>query len=165
MEIGGANSCFLDDILKRVNPQKVHIIDLNEFGIQLLRERLGTGGRVSLHHQNCLTAELPELSDAVFSVGLVEHFNPANTREATLAHFRLVRPGGIVIISFPTPTWLYRLARSTCEALGLWKFPDERPLAPAEVLTTIEERGTVLFEKTLWPLILTQHMIVARKNS
>jgi hypothetical protein len=28
----------------------------------------------------------------------------------------------------------------------------------------MKEHGTVLFQKTLWPLVLTQHMIVARKN-
>jgi hypothetical protein len=48
--------------------------------------------------------------------------------------------------------------------LGLWKFPDERPLTRQEVLSTVQEQGTVVFEKTLWPIVFTQHMIVARKN-
>jgi hypothetical protein len=164
VEIGGANSCFLDEILRTVRPTRVDIVDLNEFGLDLLRQRLGPEQPVVLHRQDCRTVSLPDSADAVFSVGLIEHFDPPSTREATLAHFRLSRPGGIVVITFPTPTWLYRMARVVCETLGLWKFPDERPLKRAEVLSSVQEQGTVLFEKTLWPLVFTQHMIVARKN-
>jgi glycosyltransferase involved in cell wall biosynthesis/SAM-dependent methyltransferase len=164
-EVGGANSCFLDEIRRAIEPKRIHIIDLNEFGLKLLQERLGPTDEVFLYLQDCRKALLPEQCDAVFSVGLIEHFGPADTREAALAHYRLLRPGGILIISFPTPTLLYRAARGLFELLGVWKFPDERALSRGEVRATIEEEGTVLFEKTLWPLILTQHMIVARKNS
>ena len=45
----------------------------------------------------------------------------------------------------------------------MWKFPDERPLDRAEVLAAVRERGEVVYEKTLWPLVLTQHVIVAQK--
>ena len=45
----------------------------------------------------------------------------------------------------------------------MWKFPDERPLQPAEALASIRERGEVLCRRTLWLLILTQHLVVARK--
>ena len=164
VEIGGANSCFLDELLRNIHPARVDIIDLNEFGLELLRKRLRPEQPVVLHREDCRTVSLPHSADAVFSVGLIEHFDPKSTREATLAHFRLLRPGGLLIVTFPTPTWLYRVSRAICEALGLWKFPDERPLKPGEVLATIREQGTVLHQKTLWPLFLTQHMIVARKH-
>jgi hypothetical protein len=87
------------------------------------------------------------------------------TRRAILAHFDILKPGGYAIISFPTPTLLYRTARGITEMLGLWRFPDERPLENAEVLRTVAERGDVIFEKTLWPLVFTQRFIVARKAS
>jgi len=48
--------------------------------------------------------------------------------------------------------------------LGIWQFPDERPLMPAEVLASVRERGDVLLSKTLWPLILTQTIVVVRKH-
>ena len=47
---------------------------------------------------------------------------------------------------------------------GMWKFPDERPLDRAEVLAAVRERGDVVYQKTLWPLILTQHVIAAQKR-
>ena len=101
----------------------------------------------------------------MFSVGLVEHFDPARTREAILAHFSILRPGGIAIITFPTPTLLYRVTRGLIEAAGMWKFHDERPLKPAEVASSVKERGEILQQKLMWPLILTQHVVVARKRA
>jgi SAM-dependent methyltransferase len=103
-------------------------------------------------------------ADLVFSVGLIEHFDPADTRKAVQAHFDALRPGGVAILSFPTPTLLYRTTRRVIELLGMWKFHDERPLTPREVTASIEECGDVLTSKTLWPLLLTQELIVARKR-
>jgi cyclopropane fatty-acyl-phospholipid synthase-like methyltransferase len=103
-------------------------------------------------------------ADVVFSVGLVEHFDVAGTRAAVLAHFDALRPGGTLILTFPTPTPLYRATRRLIEMLGMWKFHDERPLGAEEVAEAIGERGEVVDRKTLWPLILTQYLIVARKR-
>jgi len=103
-------------------------------------------------------------ADLVFSVGLVEHFKPSETRAAVLAHFDYLRPGGTAIITFPTPTPLYRVTRGFIEELGMWRFPDERPLRPQEVMDAIRVRGEVIWEKMLWPLMLTQYLIVARKR-
>jgi hypothetical protein len=36
---------------------------------------------------------------------------------------------------------LYRATRAIIEALGMWAFPDERPLDPAEVIASIRQRG------------------------
>jgi hypothetical protein len=69
-----------------------------------------------------------------------------------------------VLITFPSPTWLYRASRRVIEAVGMWKFPDERPLDPEEVVAAIGEAAEVVYRKTLWPLVLTQHLIVARKR-
>lgn len=106
-----------------------------------------------------------DLADVVFSVGLVEHFLPTETAKAVRAHFDLVKPSGLVVITFPTPTWLYRAARAACEAIGVWKFPDERPLDPEEVLAVAREWGVVVFEKTLWPLIFTQYFVAVRAGA
>jgi hypothetical protein len=51
------------------------------------------------------------------------------------------------------------------EAAGMWGFPDERPLEPAEVIAAIRQRGEVLEQRILWPLVLTQAFVVARKSS
>jgi SAM-dependent methyltransferase len=165
LEIGGANSCFLDGIVAGVGCQSYDVVDTNAYGLSLLEQRAGGSGKVRLHRQSVLGLSLDTQADVVFSVGLIEHFDAPRTRQAVLAHFDVSRPGGVVIITFPTPTMLYRITRGLAEALGVWQFPDERPLKAAEVLAAVRERGEVLLVKTLWPLILTQTLIVVRKHS
>ncbi len=165
VEIGGANSCFLDGIVSAFHPDAYHVIDRNEYGLALLKRRLGGQRNVVLHRGDVLA--LPEMAwraDVVFSVGLIEHFDPPGTCKAIAAHFDVLRPGGYAIISFPTPTWLYSAARAVSETCDLWRFPDERPLRREEVLVALEGLGEVVFEKTLWPLIFTQHMVAVRKS-
>jgi SAM-dependent methyltransferase len=164
VEIGGANSCFLDAILSRIPCRSYDVIDTNEYGISLLSAKAGGGKVVRLHKRSVLDAPLHVSADLVFSVGLVEHFSPSETRAAVLAHFDYLRPGGTVLITFPTPTGLYRITRWFIEALGMWRFPDERPLEPREVMDAVRMRGDAICEKMLWPLMLTQYMIVARKR-
>jgi len=164
IEIGGANSCFMDRILRETGCRSYDVVDNNRYGLELLQRRAGDQGTVRLHLRDVLELTSEMQADLVFSVGLVEHFEPAETRKAVLAHFDVLRPGGTAIITFPTPTLLYRAARRLIEAAGMWGFPDERPLQAAEVIAAIRERGEVLEQRVLWPLILTQGFVVARKN-
>jgi cyclopropane fatty-acyl-phospholipid synthase-like methyltransferase len=117
------------------------------------------------HRVNLLT-DSPSLApaDVVFSVGLIEHFTPEGTRDVARRHFECVKHGGIVIITAPTPSWLYRMTRSAAERLGIWQFPDERPLLPQEILRAGEGLGTPLRSSTLWPLVLTQQAIIWRAD-
>jgi glycosyltransferase involved in cell wall biosynthesis len=162
-EIGGANSCFMDSILARNRCRSYDVIDTNRYGLSLLEAKIGASQVVRLHQQSVLHLSMERTADVVFSVGLVEHFDPAETRQAVLSHFDILRPGGIAIITFPTPTWLYRATRMLLQVFGMWKFPDERPLRASEVVAAVRERAGMVEQKTLWPLILTQHVIVARK--
>lgn len=159
-ELGGANSCFLDKIRSEISPGEYHVIDTNAYGLSLL------GGRgVVPHEQSCLDLRLDLKADAVFSIGLIEHFDRAGTRTAVESHFALIKPGGCAIISFPTATWLYRAARWIAESAGVWQFPDERPLERSEVEAAARAFGRVEFEKILWPIVFTQRLMVFRKNS
>jgi hypothetical protein len=164
LEIGGANSCFLRSILDGVRCAAYEVVDTNQYGLDLLAARIGPSDPVRLHNQNVLSLTLEQPADVVFSVGLVEHFDVPGTRAAVLAHFDVLRSGGIAIITFPTPTLLYRATRCSIELAGMWKFHDERPLTPPEVIPTIRERAEVLQERILWPLMLTQYLVVARKR-
>jgi putative flippase GtrA len=165
IQIDGANSSFLDSILANIRCRSCDVMDTNRYGLSLLEKRTEQIGVVRLHERSILDPSMDMEADLVFSVGLVEHFSPAETRRAVAAHFGILRLGGVAIITFPTPTWVYRASRKLIETAGMWKFPDERPLDPSEVLATVIEWGEVLEQKTMWPLILTQHVIVARKRA
>lgn len=162
VEIGGANSCFYDRLTREFRPSRYEVIDTNRHGLDLLARRASP--EVELRQQSVLELPVDPRADAVFSAGLVEHFDQAGTRQAIEAHFDQAKPGGTVLITFPTPTLLYRATRKLLEIAGLWKFPDERPLLQDEVRRVVRKRGEVLEERILWPLILTQGVVVARKG-
>ena len=64
--------------------------------------------------------------------------------------------------AFPTPTWLYRGTRYIAEQLGMWHFPDERPLRFDEVEDQVRKHGTVVESRINWPIVLTQGIVIAR---
>lgn len=161
-ELGGANSHFYEGIKKAVDPSEYHVIDNNAFGLELLRNRSGDDGILFLHCVDILHMPAALKVDLAFSIGLIEHFQSEETRKAIKSHLNLLKPGGIAIISFPTPTVLYRLSRKICELLGLWIFHDERPLAEEEVLVALGANDAILFNKVIWAIFLTQRILVIR---
>jgi SAM-dependent methyltransferase len=163
-ELGGANSCFYDAIRLRYPAAKYCAIDNNTFGLSLLEARYPNTPLLQTRNADgrTLTDTVAD-GDIVFSVGLIEHFESEDTARIINKHFTLVRPGGIVIITFPTPTWLYRATRALAEGLGVWRFPDERPLTFDEVAGEVARLGTIVDRLVNWPIVLTQGVIVARR--
>ena len=127
LEFGGANSCFIDQILEEVRPSRYDVIDSNQLGLDLLRSRYSGDDRVSASLGDVLSTSTPaRLYDIVFSVGLIEHFDPSGTAKAVAAHFSHLRPGGTAIITFPTSTWPYLAVLGLTELTNNWTFHDER---------------------------------------
>lgn len=166
-ELGGGNSCFFDRIEKEFLPLRYTVYDNNAIGIRKFREKTGQRPDVAVRELDLLACnpDGEEKSDIVLSVGLIEHFMPENTARMVRRHFELAKEDGIVILLFPTPTFLYRTTRSLAEILRLWIFHDERPLEASEVEETIASCGTVLHKEIVWSNFLTQQIIVARKRS
>jgi glycosyltransferase involved in cell wall biosynthesis len=164
IEFGGANSCFARALTDAIPTERYYAADLNRYGLNMLAERNDLPGSIVPVHADVLNpdADLP-LADVVMSVGLIEHFSPAATRKAIENHFRFCKNEGLVILSYPTPTLLYRTARWLAESVRAWKFPDERPLKAPEVHQVASERGTLLEDRILWPLIFTQRLMAFRK--
>lgn len=163
-ELGGANSCFFDAVQEAIHPRCYLVVDSNRLGLQRMQERLGARPDVSYRCEDVLQLRLERPVDLVFSVGLVEHFDPEGTRLVVDAHLRALRPGGVCIIAFPTPTWLYRATRGVAELAGRWEFPDERPLLREEVAATLRRASDLLDGSIVWPIFLTQQFLVARKR-
>jgi glycosyltransferase involved in cell wall biosynthesis len=166
IEFGGANSCFARSITESVPTQRYYAADLNRFGLEMLAQRDDLPESVCAVHADVLKADagLPA-ADVVLSVGLIEHFTPGGTRTAIENHFRYCKPGGLVILSYPTPTPLYRIARSIAEFFQAWRFPDERPLGPREVHETAVRYGALVEDRILWPLVFTQRLMAFRKTA
>ncbi len=163
-ELGGANSSFFRAIKEVAGPAEYHIFDSNRVGLDLTLKRLQGQEGLSLHCQDITELEWGPEFDLVFSVGLIEHFSVLGTQKAIEAHFKLAGPSGIVIITFPTPTLLYRVSRALSELLGLWIFHDERPLRMDEVEKTALQYGFTVDSMIVWPILFTQRIMVMRKT-
>jgi hypothetical protein len=165
-EPGGANSCFYDAIRKQFSPKKYVIIDTNEIGMSMFLQKQSGNTGVEGWRENILSIDRveKEMFDCVFSVGLIEHFSPEGTKLAIDAHFHLTRPGGLVVLLFPTLDIVYKITRSTLELTGFWGFPDERPLSIAEVRDTSLRFGDILEEKMNRKILLTQGIVCTRKR-
>jgi len=165
IEFGGGNSCFFLTLTKSLPVSRYEVVDLNEKSLQLFEQQAHKvpSIRTATHRVDLLRA-VPTIApaDVVFSVGLVEHFDRQGTAAVMRNHFSCVKDGGIVIITAPTPTWLYRITRFAAERAGVWGFPDERPLVPNELSGGADGLGPLLHSSTLWPLVLTQRAMVWR---
>ena len=84
-EIGGANSCFLDRIMAEFQPGAYHSVDSNRFDFDSLRRRLDNYRNIILHTADFLSLNFDLQADVVFSVGLIESFEPADTHRALRA--------------------------------------------------------------------------------
>ncbi|QDT63420.1 class I SAM-dependent methyltransferase [Calycomorphotria hydatis] len=163
-ELGGANSCFFEAIHKQQHPQRYHVIDFNARGVDLFRERFGHMPGISAEVGDVLSLNCKDTFDAVLSVGLVEHFDSTGTKQALQSHFELLKPGGVAIITFPTPTPLYRTIRGVAELSNQWIFHDERPLQLSEVRSAIGDAAELLDAQIIWGTLLTQYQTVWRKR-
>ncbi|MBI5524573.1 MAG: class I SAM-dependent methyltransferase [Desulfarculus sp.] len=165
LELGGGGGSFHEIISRRLRPLRHHLADRSLAGLTSLGSAPLADPAVFCHVCDVRDCRLPLKADLVFSVGLIEHFTPQDTRRVIDTHFAHAAPGGLVIITFPTPTWLYRLARRLAEALRLWRFPDERPLQMAEVLQDLEGKGEVVEQDIIWPIVYTQGLVVIKTGA
>lgn len=161
-ELGGANSSFINQIAAGLDVRHYHVVDLNAYGLSLLEGRT-FACPVTTELADAKAPNGSRQFDVVYSVGLIEHFNPAGTSEVLQGHFDRCRPGGTVLVTFPTPTLPYRTIRSIAEMTGQWKFPDERPLHFGEVEDVCRRNGEIVHGSINWWIGLTQGYVVTRK--
>jgi trans-aconitate methyltransferase len=164
VELGGGNSTFCSTLMRRLCASHYVAVDSNPRGIGLFREKHpGPETEALCADLFTLDAASIEPADLVFSIGLVEHFPEEQTKKAIRRHFELAKPGGLVLITFPAPTSSYRLIRRAAEALGLWRFPDERPIRLEDAAAHCAAHGEVLAKRLNRAILLTQGVVLARK--
>jgi glycosyltransferase involved in cell wall biosynthesis len=164
LELGGGNSCFLDGLMEHFRMAPYTILDNSPEGMRLARERFAPayGNRVEYITDDVFAARIDLKFDLVFSVGLIEHFDDHAMAKLVGLHRRWAAEDGLVLIAVPTPTIFYRIIRTIAEILGIWKFPDERPVPRQRLAALMRDQGLqIVGERTLWSQILTQAIIAA----
>ena len=165
IELGGGNSTFCDTLMDRLHARIYDIVDSNPRGVGLFKEKHpGPENEAVCADIFELDAASVPPADLVLSIGLAEHFSEERRRTAIRRHFELAKPGGLVLITFPTPTFSYRLIRRAAEMLGIWRFPDERPIRLEDAVRLCAEHGEVLAKRLNRAILLTQGIVLARKD-
>lgn len=163
VELGGANSCFFNMLHEAYPAAAYVVVDNNALGLRKFMESHAGCDTCRAVAADVLHMDRTDIGgDVVYSVGLIEHFTPEGTSRAIRAHFRLVREGGLVIMTFPSPTPLYRLTRSFLELIGKWAFFDERPLPLETVVAEVRQYGEVLRQGYNPWILLTQGFVAVR---
>ena len=164
MELGGANSSMYPRFRRTFPVAEYHIVDNNKLGLDLFQHKTDKG--TFLHELDLLRSDvsLDVAADIVFSAGVIEHFVPEDTARVVDVHFQLVKRGGLVLISFPTPTRVYWLYRRMLERLGMFPPLFERPIGEQEIEPVLARSGTLLEMFKIWRTGLTQLVTLSRKT-
>lgn len=163
IELGGGDSCCISSLLKKFSPKSYLVIDKNNLGLEKLKKRYPNDPHINTRQVDLLGSSFKASADIVLSLGLIEHFNKKGTASLIKTHFDSVKKGGLVLITFPTPTFLYKIARRLSELFGLWIFHDERPLSTQEVDFIAQQFGQKLHSSINWPIIFTQAVVIYKK--
>ena len=174
LELGGGGSCFAEAVCGSHDFISAYdIVDKTGYAVDLfnnmslpvahrgIRKDL-TDDRDAVSERN--GDEENRKYDFVYSIGLIEHFTEEDRQKAIKAHFDHCKPGGIVFISFPTPTLKYRFIRKCMELVHAWQFYDEHPLKEEDARPVMEKYADILECKLNKKLPLSQMIIIGRKN-
>jgi hypothetical protein len=169
MELGGGGSVFYRTFSETFSVDKYVAVDNNLIGLNILSSQKNAQQNLEVIHADILDPEFLSsskiVSDLVFSVGLIEHFSKEQLVNAIKAHFSCVANDGIVIIAYPTATWLYRISRWVAESFSLWAFPDETPLIKHQVADLVRDYGKILAQPTNWWTPFTQGITIIQRHS
>nr|WP_275050997.1 glycosyltransferase [Helicobacter jaachi] len=183
-EFGGGDSCFYESI-RKAYPQAFYIVfDNATNGVKAFNEKykdlpphrqearlvnIIESKSLSAYQQGLASASQDTANgfydgfDVVFSAGLIEHFDESGTKDMCLKHFMCAKSGGIVLLTYPTPTLLYRCIRFCAERCGMWEFHDERALLFKEVHNVCKEYGELKARRLNAYIGLTQEILVYQK--
>ena len=168
LEIGGGNSCFLVGLMEQFQFGEYQILDNSTEGMRRARERFtpAYGDRVHYREADVFepAADFAARFDVVLSVGLIEHFSDEEIVRLVRLHADFAKPDGLVVIAVPTPTIFYRIVRTAAELLGIWQFPDERPIARRRLVELMSAAGLrITSQRTFWSQLLTQSLVTGRR--
>lgn len=164
IECGGGNSCIFERLAADFNVKQYKAVDNSQVGVSKFLEKVPeTKCKIKAECKDLLCDKEVDNYDLVLSLGLIEHFEPQNTRKVIIKHFDYTERG-YIMITFPTPTKQYRFIRRCMEILGLWQFWDERPLTCEEVESVLKDYGKIEVCVLMRRMPLTQMLYIVKKR-
>ena len=108
-----------------------------------LQQKAGVNGNVRFLRGDALDLPFDDGTfDLVYSIGLIEHF--ANPKPLLAQQFRVLKPGGIMIVQVPQKYSLYTLMKKPLTKFGIWRYGVwETQFSDAELRRAVEATGFV----------------------
>lgn len=162
LEYGGGNSMVAEAISNSFDVRKFTIVDSNKYGIELLKNR--NIDNLNARCESIFEYKDEKIYDLIYSIGLIEHFQENNLIKCIKEHFRYVKDGGYVLITFPVKCFRYMFIRAVMEVFNLWRYTDEVPLNNKKIGDILKDYGDVIVNEVNSKLILPQAFILVKKG-
>lgn len=162
LEYGGGNSMVAEAISNSFDVRKFTIVDSNKYGIELLKNR--NIDNLNARCESIFEYKDEKIYDLIYSIGLIEHFQENDLIKCIKEHFRYVKDGGYVLITFPVKCFRYMFIRTVMEVFNLWRYTDEVPLNNKKIGDILKDYGDVIVNEVNSKLILPQAIILVKKG-
>ncbi|MBU3934467.1 class I SAM-dependent methyltransferase [Patescibacteria group bacterium] len=164
LELGsgsGRTSFWISDILP---VSEIVLVDSNEKILEKSKRFFSNKNiPVRFIKKDIRHLDLKEKFNLIHNSGVLEHFLPKEQGEIIKVHKKHIVKNGWVISYVPTPDLSYRFWRSIQELLGVWRFPDEKPLVFSELSKLFQKEGfKILGSNKVWKWYLTEVGILAK---
>jgi 2-polyprenyl-3-methyl-5-hydroxy-6-metoxy-1,4-benzoquinol methylase len=147
----GAGAGTISAVFAR-NGAQVTVLDYSQEALDVsaaLFESFGLKHESLLSDALNLPASLLGRFDVAISLGLAEHFENEDRTRIVRAHFDLLRPGGLAILTVPNRFCLpYRMWKKRREVMGKWHFGMELPYSRGEISSICHALGVTDFHIT-----------------
>ncbi|MFA5300777.1 MAG: class I SAM-dependent methyltransferase [Lutibacter sp.] len=109
----------------------IHLVDISSTSLKFSEKYFASKNlSVKLYHQNAFTMKFPaESFDYVWNGGVIEHFNDKDKVLILKKMWKLVKPGGKLLITVPNALdFPFMMAKKILELRKKWSFGDEDDL-------------------------------------
>ncbi|MBD5606753.1 MAG: class I SAM-dependent methyltransferase [Candidatus Eremiobacteraeota bacterium] len=79
--------------------------------------------------------------DLIFSFGVIEHVLSADSQKTVREFFRVLRPGGRLLLATPNLWSVHTLTRPISQMLGTWRVGFERSISPRKLASYCRHAG------------------------
>ncbi len=91
--------------------------------------------------------------DLVFSQGFLEHFDKRNTARLIEEQYRLLKPGGYLLVDVPNLHSPYELYKRIYTLFGPWLYGIERGISKSELLKNCQRFGMEYVQTFRWSFL------------
>jgi SAM-dependent methyltransferase len=135
LEVGAGTGREGHDLARR--GARVCALDFSPEALRLSRQ---VSGEARLVRGDALATPFPEGSfDLVYHQGLLEHFR--DPMPLLRENYRIVKPGGLVLVDVPQRYHLYTLMKHVLIAMGKWFAGWETEYSPRQIRWLVERAG------------------------